>query len=469
VADELREGRWVSGTIQDVTEQMRTQEKIRLLANFDSLTGLANRRFFKDQFARALAAARSKGHSVGLLFMDLDRFKQVNDTLGHRAGDALLQHVADRLREHVRGSDMVARDGGESPAPEISRLGGDEFTVLLSKISKPEDAGDVARRVLRVLPQPVRIEGTEVSARISIGIATYPLDGEDVDTLMRNADVAMYHAKERGRNTYEFFSDSMNAASLRKLTLESRLGEALERGELRLHYQPRFDLATREMVACEALLRWHHPELGTVSPAEFIPVSEECGLIHAIGDWVLRVACAQNKAWQDAGYQPLPISVNVSTRQFIERDLREIVATALTEADLAPEHLEIEITENALMHDDEGTAIAFRDLQSMGVRIALDDFGTGYSSLSYITHFPLDVLKMDRAFVRDVDSDPAAKGVTNAVIQMAHSLGLRVVAEGVDSDAQAQILREQGCDELQGFLLSAAVPPEELVRFLRRG
>jgi EAL domain-containing protein (putative c-di-GMP-specific phosphodiesterase class I) len=260
----------------------------------------------------------------------------------------------------------------------------------------------------------------------------------------------------------------MNAASLRKLTLESRLGEALEREELRLHYQPRFDFATREMVACEALLRWHHPELGTISPAEFIPVSEECGLIHPIGDWVLRVACAQNKAWQDAGYRPLVVSVNVSTRQFIERDLREIVAAALTETGLAPEHLEIEITESALMHDDEGTAIAFRDLQGMGVRIALDDFGTGYSSLSYITHFPLDVLKMDRAFVRDVDSDPAAKGVTNAVIQMAHSLGLRVVAEGVDSDAQAQILKEQGCDELQGFLLSAAVPPEELVRFLRR-
>ncbi|MCZ6465423.1 MAG: diguanylate cyclase, partial [Proteobacteria bacterium] len=302
------DGRWLSGTIQDVTDQVHTQEKIRHLARYDSLTNLANRRLFKEQLARAIEAAEMHNHLVGLLYMDLDRFKQVNDTLGHSAGDELLKEVAERLRHHVRGSDLVSRGNKLS----VSRLGGDEFTVLLSKISAAEDAGEVARRVLRALPVPVRIEGHDVSPHISIGVAIYPLDGQDVDTLMKSADAAMYHAKEGGRNRYQFFSESMNAASLRKLTLESRLREAVQRDELCLHYQPRVDLATGTVVGTEALLRWEHPVLGMVSPVEFIPVSEESGLIISIGRWVLDTACAQNKAWQDAGHRAVRVSVNVS-------------------------------------------------------------------------------------------------------------------------------------------------------------
>jgi diguanylate cyclase (GGDEF)-like protein/PAS domain S-box-containing protein len=302
VTDDRRPGAWVSGTIQDVTEQQQAQDRIRYLANYDSLTGLANRRLFKERLARSIDHAEAKGHLLALLFLDLDRFKRINDTLGHSAGDQLLRTVADRLRDRVRNSDVVGRAEGEidSDLP-VSRLGGDEFTVLLSKLSDPKDAGDVAKRILEALPEPISVEGHEIWTTGSIGIAVYPMDGEDVETLLKNADTAMYHAKENQRNSYHFFSKSMNAALVRKLALESRLRDALARDEFRLHYQPRFDLQTGKVVGMEALLRWEHPELGVVSPKEFIPVAEEAGLITQIGSWVLHAACVQTRAWQDEG------------------------------------------------------------------------------------------------------------------------------------------------------------------------
>ena len=464
-ADGPEDGAWISGTIQDVTEQAHAQARIRYLASYDSLTGLANRRLFHEQLERAIVAAKARGHMVGLLFMDLDRFKRINDTLGHGAGDTLLQTVAERLRAHVRGSDVVGRVDTEDPGPEISRLGGDEFTVLLSKLGEPEEAGDVARRILRSIPEPIVLEGHTVSLSASVGIAIYPVDGEDVETLVKHADAAMYSAKAQGRDNFQFFSPRINALALRKLALESRLRVAIERKELRLYYQPRLDLATGRVVGVEALLRWNHPELGAVSPREFIPLAEEAGLISPIGEWVLRTACLQARAWDQQGLGPIVISVNVSPRQFAENDLLALVGGILRETGVPPRLIELELTEQLLMQDNEETALALRDLRAMGVTIALDDFGTGYSSLSYLARFPLDTLKMDRCFVRDVDDDPAAAGVAKAVIALGHSLGVRVVAEGVDTFEQERFLREQGCDELQGFLLSGALPSDEVVRF----
>jgi diguanylate cyclase (GGDEF)-like protein len=466
-ADGPEAGAWISGTIQDVTDQAHAQARIQYLASYDNLTGLANRRLFRDQLERAIAGARAKGHMLGVLFMDLDRFKRINDTLGHSAGDQLLQVIAERLRAHVRGSDVVGRiDLDEQPA--ISRLGGDEFTVLLSKLAQPEDAGDVARRILRAIPEPIDLAGQSVSLSASIGIAVYPVDGEDVETLVKNADAAMYAAKEQGRDNYQFFSRKINASALRRMALESRLREALEKNELRVHYQPRLDLRSGHVCAVEALLRWSHPELGVVSPREFIPVSEETGLIAPIGAWVLRAACEQGRAWIEQGLAPTKISVNISPRQFHEADLRDLVGNALRESGFSPQLLEVELTESLLLQDNEETAVVLRDLRAMGIAVALDDFGTGYSSLSYLARFPLDTLKMDRCFVRDVDHDPAAAGVAKAVIAIGHCLNARVVAEGVDTFEQERFLRDHGCDELQGFLLAGALPPEQAARFLTR-
>jgi diguanylate cyclase (GGDEF)-like protein len=467
VPGEGGDGPWLFGSIQDVTDQRRAQDEIRWLAHYDSLTALANRRFFLERLDHAIGEARKRGTGLALLYLDLDQFKRINDTLGHNAGDQLLRGVAEVLRSHVRGSDVVARPGGADGGEySVSRLGGDEFTLLLLDIVRPEVAADVARRILRDLPRPIHIDRHEVSTTASIGIAVFPADGEDAETLVKHADTAMYHAKERGRNNFQFYSPSLNRVSVRTLKLEVALRQAVAEGSLRLHYQPMVRFDDRTPMGLEALLRWTHPELGKVSPAEIIPVAESTGLIAPMGEWILHAACAQVRAWRDAGRQPLPVSVNVSPRQFALSDLRRQVSEALRANRLEPHWLELEITESAVLGDDQDVPATLRDLRAMGVRVALDDFGTGYSALGYLTRLPIDTLKMDRSFVRDVDSDPSASGVVRAVVGMAHSLGMRVVAEGVDADEQARALQSLGCDVLQGFLISGALPPDEVVRFL---
>ncbi len=458
------DGSRASGTLQDVTQERRAQEKIHYLAHYDSLTGLANRRRFMERLEQAKQGAAADTAQMALLYMDLDQFKRINDTLGHGAGDELLRAVAETLSDQVRSTDVIGRTAsGES---EISRLGGDEFAILLTRVAGRRDAEAVARRILAAVPTPVRVDDQEISTTASIGIAIYPDDGDDVETLVKHADRAMYFAKENGRNGFAFFSGAMNSGSMRRLTIEQQLRAAVEHGEMGVVYQPRIDLAHHRIDSVEALLRWNHPELGAVSPKEFIPLAEETGLIVPLGEWVLNRACRQLREWRAADHPRVSVSVNVSTRQFRQRDLARVVGQALRAAELHPTDLELEITESAMLQDDKKTTSMLREIRDMGVRIALDDFGTGYSSLSYLERFPLDVLKLDRTLVRDVNTSPSARGVVQAVITMAHALGLRVVAEGVDTDEQYRILEQLGCDEIQGFLIAGPLAPAELVRFL---
>lgn len=460
-----RRGRWLAGTIQDMTQQRLDQEKIRYLANYDSLTGLANRRLFRESLDKALAFAHLNGRSLALLYMDLDRFKRINDTLGHAAGDDLLRHVANLLRANTRGVDLVGRPAVEKRDGSVSRLGGDEFMILLSEVAHPEDAGDVAERILAELPRTIEVQGHQVSALGSIGIAIFPQDGRDAETLIRSADTAMYHAKEYGRNRYKFFCNSMNQAAQRKLIVESLLRTAVENAEIEVHYQPKIRLEDGEIYGMEALARWNSAELGGVSPKEFVELAEETGQILALGKLVLDTACADTKKLTDEQGTELIVSVNVSSLQFTHGDFKHVVADSLQRSGLAPSQLELEITESVMLQDDEATALLMRDLNAMGVRISLDDFGTGYSSLSYLINFPLNTLKLDRCFVRNVECDPAAAGIVSAVVAMAHYLGLDVVAEAVDDDQQRVVLTELGCDAIQGFLVCPGVPRDDFRSF----
>ncbi len=461
------EDRWLVGTLQDVTEQKLASHQIWYLANFDHLTGLANRRQFHHEFEEAIARARRSGRRVGLLYLDLDDFKRVNDSIGHSAGDRLLRHVGDLLRGRVRASDLVARPVEDEAPLTISRLGGDEFTVLLTDMESQHEPAEVAERILGALQSPIPIEGQDVAALGSIGIAVFPDDGNDVETLMKSADTAMYHAKEKGRNRFEFFRPSMTEALVRRLELERRLRTAIESGGMSVHFQAKIDLRTQRVCGAEALLRWQDENLGVVSPGEIIPVAEETGLIVALGQRVLEEATSAAARWAQEGHVGIPVAVNFSPLQLCREDAGEGVTAALQTTGLAPSSLEIEITESVLMQDDDRVATMLRDLRAMGIRVALDDFGTGYSSLSYLTRFPLDVLKLDRCFTRDVDTDPAGEGVVRAVVGIAHSLGLSVVAEGIDSEDQARVLRRLGCEEGQGFHFSPALPYDEFLAFLQ--
>jgi diguanylate cyclase (GGDEF)-like protein len=465
---EIRGARRAFGTVQDVSEEARSREALRDLAHRDSLTGLANRHQFVERLDAVLADARRRDHPVALLYLDLDQFKRVNDTLGHAAGDELLKSMAARLLHQVRHTDEVGRVHIPHTPPDGSRLGGDEFTVLISPLRGPEDAGEVAGRILEALRVSVSLGSYEVTVTGSIGIALFPEDGEDAETLMQHADRAMVAAKAERRDSFRFFSPAMNAASQRKLAIASRLPVALEQNALRLFYQPRVDPRTQQVAGLEALLRWEDPELGRVTPGELIPLAEETGLIVPLGRWVLQTACAQIRAWRDAGIVLVPISVNVSPMQFMGDDVREAVTDALRRNGVSPGVLEIEITESALLEHREDIALTLRDLRMIGVRVALDDFGTGYASVSYLTRVPLDVLKIDRVLLRDAHADPGASGIVEAVIAMGHGLGLRVVAEGVDHDDLRTLLIAKGCDEIQGFLVSAALPPDEIAMFVRR-
>jgi diguanylate cyclase (GGDEF)-like protein/PAS domain S-box-containing protein len=453
----------VAGTIQDVTELKEAEQRIRYLAYFDRPTGLPNRQFFMERLTQALANARRHQRQLGVLSLDLDQFKRINDTLGHAIGNELLLEVARRLTATLREEDFVSSSGdaGLQSTDGVARLDGDEFSLLLGELAHYHDAAKVARRLLEELRKPFRVGGQEVFVTASIGMALYPLDGEDADSLLKNAGAAMHFAKEQGRDSYQFYSRAMNATALEKLSMESQLRRALEREEFLLHFQPKIRASTGRIIGLEALIRWQHPELGIVPPSQFIPVAEESGLIVPIGDWVLRAACAQNQAWRQGGYPPVHVAVNIAMPHFRHGNLVASIADALQRTRLDPSLLEIELTESMLMQSVDVTLETLHKLRDMGVRLAIDDFGTGYSSLSYLKRFPLHTLKIDRSFVTDLPRDAEDVAITKAIIAMAHSLRLAVVAEGVETPEQLAFLQQHGCDEVQGYLFSHPVSADD--------
>jgi diguanylate cyclase (GGDEF)-like protein len=426
------------------------------MAYHDALTGLPNRPLFVDRLIVALAQANRLEQKLAVFFLDLDRFKDINDSLGHSAGDSLLKAVAERVRTCVREGDTVAR------------FGGDEYTLLIPRMERVEDAAKIAEKIIETLKIPFVINGQELFVTTSIGISVFPHDGVDPETLVRNADTAMYRAKEQGRDTYQLYAPAMNARALERLALENMLRRALRQKELTLHYQPLIDLATGSITGVEALVRWRHPELGLLLPAHFVSTAELSGLIIPMGDWVLRTACRQTVAWNKRLGMELTVAVNLSARQFLQPDLTSQVRKALQETGLAPELLELEITESNAMQNAENTIRTLRELKAEGVRISMDDFGTGYSSLNYLKRFPIDTLKLDQSFVRDIATDATDAAIASAVIAMAHSLDLRVIAEGVETAEQLAFLRERGCDTIQGFYFSAPFAAEELEPFVNR-
>ncbi len=431
----------------------RAEERVRRLAFHDPLTGLPNRMLFRERLLALLARGPIDNCCHAVLFLDLDRFKLVNDTLGHETGDLLLKAVAERITGCVRACDLVAR------------LGGDEFTIILERVAAPEVAAAVARKIFEVLSHPFGFLGQEVYVGASVGIALYPNDGRDIGTLLKHADMAMYRAKEDG-NRVVFYKRAIGQGLSRRLALEGDLRHAQSRDELRVYYQPQIDARTAEVVGMEALVRWAHPRLGLLKPARFIPLAEETGLIVPIAEWVLRTACAQNRAWQDSGLGPLTVAVIVSARQLVRNDLERQVQGILGETGLSPQYLELELTEGALMRQPEDMQRRLLRIKEAGCRISIDDFGTGYSSLSYLKHFPFDRLKIDRSFVRHLTSNPDDAAITRTIIAMGHVLRLRVVAEGVETEAQLRYLQRLGCDEVQGFYISQPVPAERVTAML---
>jgi diguanylate cyclase (GGDEF)-like protein len=428
--------------------------QIEHLAYHDPLTGLPNRALFFDRLMIAIANADRYQHRSAVLFFDLDRFKEINDSLGHSMGDALLRAVAKRVRETVRQVDT------------LSRFGGDEFTLLVTKVDQPEDANLVAAKVLEVMKEPFVVGGRELSITTSIGVSVYPEDGLDAESLVKNSDAAMYRAKQRGRDNYQMYTPGLNAKALERLELETRLRHALDYEELEIYYQPLVDVPTRTITGFEALLRWRHPDLGVIGPNEFIQAAEVSGLIVPIGDWVLRKACRQAKVWQIQYARPLVAAVNLSARQFLQHNLVERVRYALDESGLDARLLELEITESSAMENADNSIRVMRELERLGVRLALDDFGTGYSSLNYLRRFPLATLKLDREFVQEIGTPGDGGVIAVAVISMAHSLGLKVVAEGVETERQNEFLREHQCDTIQGFVYSPPVPAAQFETFL---
>ncbi len=455
------------GAVHDITQRMQAEDQIRRLAYYDTLTGLPNRLLITDQVKKAIAHAERHSQQVAIMFVDLDHFKRVNDTLGHSAGDELLRIVSARLSNSIRPLDAVSRraDDGEREN-SIARLGGDEFIVMLSEVKRVADAAGVARRLVAALNEPVTIMGTELYVSGSVGVSMYPHDGLDVDTLLMNADTAMYRAKNAGRGCVQFYDSSMNARAMHRLVMESMLRRALERREFVLHYQPRIELSTGLIVGAEALIRWNQPERGTISPEEFIPLAEENGLVIPIGEWAVEQACRQSALWRAQGLNPGSIAVNLAANHLRERNLPDLVARTLQAHSLPASSLEIEMTESVLMTDAELCIENARRLSDLGVGLLIDDFGTGYSSLSYLKKLPITALKIDKSFVRDLATDPDDAAIINAIIAMAHTLKLKVVAEGVETDAQRAFLKSSGCDEFQGYLFSRPVEAAEYARLL---
>lgn len=443
------------GLQHDISERKQLEEQLNFLAYYDDLTQLPNRNLLTQRFAQAAAASRRDNSLLAVLSLDLSRFKLINDSLGHRMGDEVLRTIGKRLSQVARGHDTVAR------------YGGDEFVVILADVQHPDDVSTVAQRMLDAVAQPIELEGHELRLSLHIGISLMPQDGEDLDTLLRNAATALHQASREGRNHYRFYTDELNAEASARLSLEHDLRRALEQNELELHYQPKVEVATGRIVGVEALARWCHPTEGWISPQRFIPVAEETGLIHVLGEWALREACRQNRRWQEAGLPAVSIAVNLSAQQLRQATLVNTVARILEETGLAPRHLELELTESAVMESPEATAAVLHELKTLGLSLAVDDFGTGYSSLSHLGRFPFDTLKIDRSFVTDITTAPDQATIAMTIIAMAASLRLKVVAEGVETEAQAVYLRDKGCDLLQGYLFSRPLPAAELELLLR--
>ncbi|RTE66730.1 EAL domain-containing protein [Amphritea opalescens] len=481
----------ISGTMLDVSELKQAQEQVLKLARFDSLTGLSNRSVFSDRVQLAMDQAERNDSLGAVLFLDLDNFKRINDTFGHGMGDLLLKEVANRLFQSVCVDDHETDPVDGSPTdiprvtgqlsldvrdkdqggllPQVARFGGDEFTVLLPHIEQIQDAENIARRILDTIGRSIDLAGQEVVITPSIGIAIFPHHGESVDSLMKNVDAAMYYVKHAGKNGYELFVNSMNVVAKRRLALETGLRHAIEDNELTLHYQPQVDLRSGKIVGVEALLRWKSEQLGDVSPVEFISVAEETGLISAIGEWVMREACRQARQWQLDGLPHIRVAVNLSVRQFAKQHLEQLVAQVLEDTGLPVNCLELEITENMLMDDVEGSVETLHRLKALGVQLAIDDFGTGYSSLSYLKRFPIDRLKVDRSFITHVTTDHDDAAVTQAIIAVAHNMGLSVTAEGVEEKAQLAFLKQHACEEVQGYFFSRPLKADDLAAFLKVG
>ncbi len=445
------------GVINDVTDLIRYQEQLEYQANYDSLTRLPNRNLLRDRLQHALIVAQRQHKGVAVVFMDLDGFKIVNDTLGHSVGDRLLSTVAERLARSTRTSDTVARHGG------------DEFVVVMTDTVDEQSLIAWMERVRTSISEPVWVDGNELYVGCSMGASLYPQDGDDAETLMKKADLAMYRAKDMGRNTFQFYQPEMNASAGVRLNLERRLRRALRDNEFLLHYQPQVDIRTGQIVGTEALVRWLDPEVGLVPPSSFIPVAEESGLIGPLSEWVLREACRQNKAWQDEGLPPARVSVNFSARVFQQRDIAKLVLQVLDETGLAPQYLELELTESTIMRNAQEAVSMLNELHALGIGLAIDDFGTGYSSLSYLKRFPVDRLKIDRSFVSDIGVSADDETITSAIIALAHSLKLQVIAEGVETSAQLEFLKERACDEMQGFYFARPLTTDAIAALLQGG
>jgi diguanylate cyclase (GGDEF)-like protein len=447
-------------------ERKKSEKRILQLAFYDSLTGLPNQTSYRDRLQQVIAHARRYNRIAAVLFLDLDNFKRINDTLGHRAGDHLLKLVSERLNGTIRSSDSLSRNRSDKLQTTVARQGGDEFTLILTEIRNPEDAAKVAHRLVSKLSEPYKLEGYEVFITVSIGIAIFPVDGEDIDSILMNADAAMYHAKKQGKNNFQFYRLTMNERAMERLNLENDLRKALERDELLLHYQPKVGIESGKIVGMEALIRWQHPEIGMVSPAEFIPMAEETGLIVPIGEWVLQAACAQINAWQAQGLAPIPVSVNISSQQFQHQELLITIGRLLESSGIPPERLMLEITESVIMQNTDSTFDILNTLTAMGLRLLIDDFGTGYSSLSYLKRLPVYAIKIDRSFISDIATNPDDAAIIKAIIAMAQNLKLKVVAEGVETEEQLAFLRDEQCDVMQGYLFSRPLPAEEASKLL---
>jgi diguanylate cyclase (GGDEF)-like protein len=450
----------VLGLVRDISERKRNEEQIRRLAYCDSLTGIPNRQAFLETLEAELQRSRRDKHKFAVLFMDLDAFKRINDTLGHDVGDHLLKAVSERLRETIRPSDLVSRT--EADDSNLARLGGDEFTILIPDLERVDDALAVAQRVKDAMCRPFQLGSHEIFVTASIGISLYPEDGEDCSSLLKFADTAMYHAKNCGKNNAKFYSSSLTMQIMSHVQLEVGLRKALQNGELYLLYQPQIDVRSATIVSVEALVRWRHPERGIISPTEFIPLAEETGLIVPIGEWVLRAACQQARLWQSDDERPLRVAVNLSARQFKDENLSQMVLSALHDSGMPAELLELELTEGTLMDDARATMATLEQLRAIGVYLSIDDFGTGYSSMSYLKRFNVSALKIDKSFITGLPQDSENAAITRAIIAMAHGLKLNVVAEGVETNAQLLLLEQYGCDMVQGYYLGHPSPPENI-------